>query len=190
MRIGILGGTFDPPHVGHLLAASDAAEALALDRLLFVPVAEQPLKTGAMVASAAHRFAMVGLLIGSDPRFVADPIEIERGGLSFTVETLRVLRERWRDDQALALFLLLGEDVVATLSMWREPNAVRALAEIVWLTRAPGPDAPPPAGRVLATRRVEVSSTEIRERVRAGRPIRGFVPEVVAEYIARHGLYR
>ena len=180
MRIGILGGTFDPPHVGHLLAASDAAEALALDRLLFVPVAEQPLKTG----------AMVGLLIGSDPRFVADPIEIERGGLSFTVETLRVLRERWRDDQALALFLLLGEDVVATLSMWREPNAVRALAEIVWLTRAPGPDAPPPAGRVLATRRVEVSSTEIRERVRAGRPIRGFVPEVVAEYIARHGLYR
>lgn len=190
MRIGILGGTFDPPHVGHLLAASDASDALMLDRVLFIPVAEQPLKAGAIVASAADRLAMVGLAIGDDPRFAAEPIEIKRGGLSFTVETLRALRERWRDDQALALFLLLGGDIVATLPKWREPDAVLALAEIVWLTRAPGTDAPPSVGRVLTTRRADVSSTEIRERVRAGRPIRGFVPDAVAAYIAHHGLYR
>lgn len=190
MRIGVLGGTFDPPHVGHLLAASDAAEALALDRVLFIPVAEQPLKTGAIVASAADRLAMVTLAIRGDPRFAVDPIEIERGGLSFTVETLRALRARWRDDPALALFLLLGGDVVPTLPKWREPDTVSALAEIVWLTRADTTAASPAVGRVLATRRVDVSSTEIRERVRAGRPIRGFVPEVVAEYIASHDLYR
>jgi nicotinate-nucleotide adenylyltransferase len=187
MRIGIFGGTFDPPHVGHLLAASDAYEALALDRVLFVPAAGQPLKS-AIVASPEDRFAMVLALVGDDPRFAVDPIEIERGGLSFTVETLRALRDRWKSDSGLALVLLLGADAAATLPQWREPEAVQKLAEVVVLRR--GERCTTMVGRAIETRTVDISSTEIRARVGAGRSIRGFVPEPVAAYIEGRRLYR
>jgi nicotinate-nucleotide adenylyltransferase len=189
MRVGIFGGTFDPPHVGHLLAASDAVEALALDRLLIIPAAEQPLKAGIVMASAAQRLEMTRRLAGSDPRFVVDPVEIERGGLSFTVDTLRTLRARFAADSELALFLLIGADVLTTLPKWREPDALRALAEVVVLTRDGGGELPP-GMQALKTRRVDVSSTEIRTRVRDGRSIRGFVPDAVADYIATERLYR
>ncbi len=188
MRIGILGGTFDPPHVGHLLAASDACEALTLDRVVWIPAAAQPLKS-AIVASPADRLAMVELLIAHDPRFTADPIEIERGGLSFTIDTLRALHDRWKADSALALVLLLGADAAATLPQWREPAGVAELAEVVVLKRAGGAE-PPANCRAIDTRRVDVSSTEIRARVRAGRSILGFVPEPVAAYIEGRRLYR
>jgi nicotinate-nucleotide adenylyltransferase len=190
MRIGIFGGTFDPPHVGHLLAASDAYEALGLDRVLFVPAAAQPLKS-AIAASPADRLAMVERLVGDDPRFAVDPIEIERGGLSFTVDTLRALRDRWKSDGALALVLLLGADAAATLPQWREPAEVAALAEVVVMRRG-GESHTTVADSFLAidTRRVDISSTEIRARVRAGRSIRGFVPEPVAAYIEGRRLYR
>ena len=189
MRIGIFGGTFDPPHVGHLLAASDAYEALGLDRIVFVPAAGQPLKS-AIVASPVDRLAMVQHLVGEDPRFAVDPIEIERGGLSFTVDTLRALRERWKSDTGLALVLLLGADAAATLPQWREPAEVAALAEIIVLSRAGEGEARVTTGRAIDTRRVDVSSTEIRARVAAGRSIRGFVPEPVAAYIEGRRLYR
>jgi nicotinate-nucleotide adenylyltransferase len=189
MRIGIFGGTFDPPHIGHLLAASDAYESLELDRIVFIPAAGQPLKA-AIVASPADRLAMVRLAVGDGPRFTVDPIEIERGGLSFTVDTLRALRERWRSDSALALVLLLGADAAATLPQWREPADVASLAEVVVLRRAGGGDAPATTGRAIDTRRVDVSSTEIRARVAAGKSIRGFVPEPVAAYIESRRLYR
>src|ERR1017187_10371017 len=160
MRIGIFGGTFDPPHVGHFLAASDAYEALGLDRVLFVPAAGQPLKS-AIMASPADRLAMVELLVGDDPRFAAEPIEIERGGLSFTVDTLRALHDRWKSDGALALVLLLGADAAATLPQWREPAAVASLAEVVVLRRLSpgGAESPPARGRAIDTRCVDVSST-------------------------------
>ncbi len=191
MRIGVLGGSFDPPHVGHLLAASDAFEALALDCLLFVPAAAQPLKVGLVEATAQDRLAMTRLLVGGDPRFAVDAIEVERGGLSFTVDTLRALRERWREQKPLALFLLIGADVGGSLPKWREPGAVAALADIVVLTREGGSDVlPSGAARRIRTRRVDVSSTEVRARARAGQSIRGFVPDAVAEYIATAGLYR
>ena len=197
MRIGIFGGTFDPPHVGHLLAASDAVDALALDRVVFIPAAEQPLKAGAIVASARDRLAMVALAIRGNPRFSVDAIEIERGGVSFTVDTLRSLRNRWREDRELALFLLMGQDVLATLSKWHEPDAVVELAELAILRRAgrsaeEDAAAGPQVGRrrVVPTRRVDVSSTEIRERVAAGRSIHGFVPDAVLEYVAERRLYR
>jgi nicotinate-nucleotide adenylyltransferase len=190
MRIGIFGGTFDPPHVGHLLAAGDAAEALALDRIVFVPAAEQPLKRGTIEASAEARLEMVRRLAGDDARFEVDPVEIERGGLSFMVDTLRAFRERWRDDGDLALFLLLGADAVASLPKWREPDVVTALAEVVTLMRADGGESSPAGVRRVTTRRVDVSSTEIRARVRAGKSIHGFVPDAVAEYIVGHRLYR
>jgi nicotinate-nucleotide adenylyltransferase len=193
MRIGIFGGTFDPPHIGHLLVAGDALEALALDRVVFIPAAQQPLKGGVVTAPSRHRLAMVRALAGDDPRFEVDDVEIERGGLSFTVDTLRALRERWRHDDRLALFLLLGSDAAATLPNWRERDAVATLAEIVVLKRGDAgtlPEEGQTVGRSITTRRVDVSSTEVRNRVRDGRPIRGFVPDAVAAYIESAALYR
>jgi nicotinate-nucleotide adenylyltransferase len=187
MRIGLLGGTFDPPHLGHLLAASDAYEALNLDRLVFIPAAAQPLKS-AIMASPADRLAMVRLLVADDPRFTVDPIEIERGGLSFTIDTLRALHDRWKADSALALVLLLGADAAATLPQWREPAEIARLAEVVVLRR--GERYTAAMGRAIDTRTVDVSSTEIRARVSAGLSIRGFVTSPVAAYIEGRRLYR
>lgn len=188
MRIGVFGGTFDPPHVGHLLAASDAAEALALDRVVFVPAATQPLKAGQQAASPADRLAMVELLVAGDPRFAVEPMELDRGGLSFTVDTLRALRERYPAGTA-DLVLLLGADAAAQFSLWRDPDVIRRLAEVVVLRRGEG-SAAPEGFRAVATRRVDISSSEVRDRVRAGQDIRGFVTDPVAAYIARAGLYR
>jgi nicotinate-nucleotide adenylyltransferase len=187
VRLGLFGGSFDPPHVGHLLVVADAYEALALDQLVFVPAAVQPLKARQPSASAQHRLAMVGLLVGDDPRFSVDPVEIDREGLSYTVDTLAAFAERYSD---AARFFLVGTDVLASFAQWREPEQVLRLATLAVMQRA-GETGPIPAGAVrVETRRVDVSSTEIRERVRTGRPIRGFVPEAVAAYIAAERLYR
>ncbi|MDQ3696596.1 MAG: nicotinate-nucleotide adenylyltransferase [Gemmatimonadota bacterium] len=193
MRLGILGGTFDPPHVGHLLAASDAFEALSLDLLLFVPAATQPLKIGAVHATADQRVAMLELLIAGDPRLAVDRIEIDRGGLSYTVDTLAELRRTRPDAEQ---FWLIGEDLVAQLPRWRDPERIAQLATIVILRRAASPREEGDRSGAgipltwLETRRVDISSTEIRERVREGLPIHGFVPDAVAAYIAAAGLYR
>jgi nicotinate-nucleotide adenylyltransferase len=189
MRIGILGGTFDPPHVGHLIAAQDAAEALGLDRVLFVPAATQPLKAGREMAPAADRVEMVRLMLGNDPRFSVETAEVERGGLSYTVDTLRALRRRWPAGSA-ELVLLLGADAAAQFPQWKEPSAVRELAEVVVLTRGDESEPVPSGLRAVPTRRVDVSSTEVRDRVRAGKPVRGLVTDPVAAYIAARGLYR
>ncbi|MEQ1693833.1 MAG: nicotinate (nicotinamide) nucleotide adenylyltransferase [Gemmatimonas sp.] len=195
MRLGVFGGSFDPPHVGHLLVAQDAITALSLDRLLIVPAAQQPLKPG-QHASAADRLAMVQRAFAGVSGVVVDPIEIERGGLSFMVDTVETFQRRW---PLAELYLLMGEDVVATLPRWREPERLCAMARLVILRRdfvgeATGShshshDAPGFPVQHLATRRVDVSSTEIRARVREGRSVRGFVTDAVADYIASTGLY-
>ena len=196
MHIGILGGSFDPPHVGHLLAAQDALDELALDRLLVVPAAQQPLKGGEH-ASAAHRLAMVQACFSGIPRIEVDPIEIDRSGLSFTVETVEVLRQRW---PSATLFLLVGDDVVSTLPRWRDVTRLLSMVQLVVMHRADhGQDAAALAvwpgnggaatARRMATRRVDLSSTEIRARLRDGRSIRGFVSDTVATYIATTRLY-
>lgn len=189
MRLAIFGGTFDPPHIGHLLAASDAFDALALDRLVWVPARAQPLKVGQTQASAGQRLEMLRQALGADRRFVVDPIEIERAGLSYTVDTLSSYAERF---PAATRFFLLGEDIPAQLPLWREPERIAQLAELVLLTRG---DGAPTGGermplRRIATRRVDVSSTEIRARVRAGKSIHGFVADAVAAYIESAALYR
>ncbi len=196
MRIGILGGSFDPPHVGHLLVAQDALDQLALDRLLIVPAAQQPLKGGEQT-SGAHRLAMVQACFSGIPHIEVDPIEIDRGGLSFMVDTVESLRRRW---PSATLHLLVGDDVVSTFPRWRELPRLLSMVQLVVLHRADrGDDVAALAvplesvgagtARRLATRRVDVSSTEIRTRVRDGRSIRGFVPDAVATYIATTGLY-
>ncbi|HEY9425570.1 MAG TPA: nicotinate-nucleotide adenylyltransferase [Gemmatimonadaceae bacterium] len=192
MRLGIFGGTFDPPHVGHLLAASDAFELLELDRLLFVPAAVQPFKQNEVQASAAQRLTMVELMIAGDSRFATDPVEIDRKGLSFTVETLGVLASR---DPGARRFLLIGEDLAGEIATWRDAGRIAELAEVVVLARTSGEsDGGGDPGRVpltrIATRRIEISSTEIRARVLAGKSIHGFVTEAVAGFIESAGLYR
>jgi nicotinate-nucleotide adenylyltransferase len=187
VKLGLFGGTFDPPHLGHYLAAVDATDALGLDQVAWIPAATQPLKTATEAAGAGHRLAMTRLTAAGDPRFTVEALEMERGGLSFSVDTLRAFRER---HPGAALFLLLGADAAAMLPKWREPETIRALAEIVVLTRGGDSLELPDGVRTLATRRVDISATEIRARVRSGRSIRGFVPDAVADYIAAHGLYR
>lgn len=192
MRLGLFGGSFDPPHVGHVLVAQDAREALRLDRLLVIPAAQQPLK-GSGQTAAAHRLAMTQAAFGGVDGLEVDAIEIDRGGLSFMVDTVEAVRRRNPDAQ---LHLLVGEDVVPTLPRWREPERLLAMVQLVILTRDSGAGGSgAPEGLIanairLATRRVDVSSTEVRERVRAGKSLRGFVPESVATYIASTGLYR
>ncbi|WP_411281817.1 nicotinate (nicotinamide) nucleotide adenylyltransferase [Gemmatimonas sp.] len=196
MRLGILGGSFDPPHVGHLLVAQDALDELALDRLLIVPAAQQPLKGGDQTA-AAHRLAMVQACFGGIPRIEVDPIEIERGGLSFMVDTVQSLHRRW---PSATLYLLVGDDVVSTLPRWRNVTRLLSMVQLVILHRAdrshdvaahtvPLDSFGAATARRLATRRVDVSSTEIRARVRDGRSIRGFVSDAVQTYIATTRLY-
>ncbi len=206
MRVALLGGTFDPPHIGHLLAASDAFDQLQLDRLFFVPAATQPLKQHQVSSPAQHRLRMVQLMVEGDRRFEVDEIEINRTGLSFTVDTLEIYAQRFPDAER---FLLLGVDAFGLLDQWRDPARVTQLANLVVLARSAGndeagvvtvetvmekvraiggPEAATP--RVLKARRVDVSSTEIRERVRAGRSIRGYVTEHVDHYIALNGLYQ
>lgn len=189
MRLGIFGGTFDPPHLGHLLAAVDATERLALDRLILVPAAQQPLKAGAVRAAAADRLAMTRRLVEGDARFEVDTIEMERPGLSYTVDTLAAYAARYPSAER---FFLAGDDVLRTFERWREPERVLRLATLVVLTRVDdGGPAPAPEGAVrVPTRRIDISSTEIRARVVEGRSLRGFVPESVAAYIAERGLYR
>ena len=190
MWIGLLGGSFDPPHTGHLIAASDAYEALALDRLVFVPASVQPLKAGRETTSAEHRLAMAKLLVGDDARFQVDAVEIERGGLSYTVDTLTTLTARWPSAE---LYWLVGADVPRSFAKWRQPERIVELATVVVLQRAgetPDLASMPGRPRCLATRRIDISSTEIRDRVRQGKSIRGFVPDAVAAYIEAERLYR
>ena len=187
MRIGLLGGSYDPPHVGHLLLASDAVDALRLDRIVLVPAATQPLKVGLAGALPSQRLAMVRLLVQGDPRFEVDPVEIERGGLSFTVDTLASYAARHPHDER---FFLVGADVLQTFARWREPDRIRSLAQVAVMRRGGEPVELMEGMIAVETRRVDVSSTEIRARVRAGLPIHGFVTDAVADYIAAERLYR
>ena len=190
MRIGIFGGSFDPPHLGHWLVAVDAVEQLALDRLDFVPAGRQPLKPAGHSAEAAQRLALTRAMVGSDPRFAVNAIEIERGGLSYTVDTAAAYRDAGPGDE---LFLLLGADAARRLHEWHDPDRLLRLVRLVVLSRGDEPFVPTEVGRdalVLTTRRVDISSTEVRSRVGAGRSLRGFVLDAVAEQIRALALYR
>ena len=192
MRIGVFGGTFDPPHVGHLLLAADARDALDLDRLIFVPAQAQPLKVGRpAVATARDRLEMVRLVVADDANYQVDDTEINRKGLSYTVDTLEYLAGRYVGAE---LFFLMGQDALDGFKQWREPQRILELATLALMMRSGAGDVTEwrNAERLvmMSTRRVDVSSSEIRERLRAGKSIKGFVPESVERFIDARGLYR
>jgi nicotinate-nucleotide adenylyltransferase len=190
MRLGVLGGTFDPPHVGHLIVASDVCAALGLDRLLFVPAAAPPHKRGRVRAPAALRLEMVRAATAGDARFEVDDLELRREGASYSADTLRQLAAREPDAQ---LFFVIGVDQLREFGSWREPDVVVRLATLVVVSRA-GDDAAD-AGEVafpvlpVQVTRIDLSATEIRRRIREGDPIRYLVPDAVREIIEREGLY-
>jgi nicotinate-nucleotide adenylyltransferase len=177
--IGLLGGSFDPVHHGHLIVARVAQETLGLDELRFLPAREQPFKRGRHGASAADRAVMLELAIAGSPGFALERAELERPGPSYTVDTLEALRAQEPDAR---FTLLLGADAAAELGAWHRAPDVPKLARIVVFGR---PGTPVPASRRMAASRVvpnvDLSGTEIRRWARAGLPVRYGVPAPVAE---------
>ncbi|MGE0554820.1 MAG: nicotinate-nucleotide adenylyltransferase [Gemmatimonadales bacterium] len=187
MDVGILGGSFDPIHHGHLIAARSVAETLGLDAVWFIPAGQQPFKTGQHGATASHRFAMTELAAAGERCFRVDPIEVERAGPSYTVDTVTALTERHPE---IRFHLLLGADAAQLFPTWRDPDGVRARARLVVFERTGDPIPPRVADQTVRVPRIDISSTEIRERVRRGQAIRYLVPEAVSRYIDAHDLYR
>jgi nicotinate-nucleotide adenylyltransferase len=187
VRIGVLGGSFDPVHSAHVVVAEAALEQLGLDQVRFIPAAVQPFKPEGPAAAAAHRVAMLELALADYPALVLDGRELERGGISYTVETLDGLRRDFPGDE---LFLLVGADAVAEFSDWREASRIAELARVVAMSRA---GSVPPASSLIALSitvpSLEISSTAARRAAGEGRPLRGLVPDAVAHYIRTHRLY-
>lgn len=196
-RIGIFGGTFDPVHLGHLIAAADLAHALRLDRTVFMPAGRPPHKDAALVGDDDHRLAMLRLALSDNPAFEISTIDLERDGPSYTADLLDLLADREPDAE---LVFLMGEDSLRDLPTWHQPERILRRAEIgVALRPGVGTDLdslyarlPTARGRisVVPTPLIGVSSTDIRRRVAAGEPIRYQVPDPVLAYIMRNGLYR
>ncbi|MFZ5624885.1 MAG: nicotinate-nucleotide adenylyltransferase [Gemmatimonadota bacterium] len=186
--IGLFGGSFDPVHHGHLIAAQVAAETLELSEVRFVVAGEQPFKRGRHGATALARVEMVARAIAGSPGLAVERCEVEREGPSYTVETLRLLRER---EPGREFVLLVGADAAREMPTWREGAVIPQLARVAAFAR---PGEPRPEGlshvwRIVDVPLVQISATAIRERVAAGRPIRYWVPDAVAEYIAANRLY-
>ena len=184
MLIGLLGGSFDPVHNGHLIAAQIAREALELDLVLMTPAARQPLKPG-HGAPAADRLRMLELAVTGLEGIESDGREIDRGEVSYTVDTLAELA---RERPGAGLVLLLGSDAAARFDQWRAPEEIHRLARVVVFQR--GNDPVPAGFEQVRLPILEISSTLIRERVSRGRSIRGWVPDRVADYISGLALYR
>jgi len=197
-RIGVLGGTFDPPHLGHLWLAALAADALDLDRVLFMPAAQPPHKGGRIISRATDRLLMTRLAIHSDPTFELSAIEMERPGPSYTIDSVVELKRLHPDAE---LFLVMAADSLAQIDTWREPD--RLLDEIEWAAGPrPGSALPDRSGleerfahraariHLLTGPALDMSSSEIRRRVAAGHTIRYLVPRDVEELIIDRELYR
>jgi len=187
VRLGLLGGSFDPVHLGHLALAEAARDRLRLDRVLLVVAAGQPLKPAGPAAPAEDRYAMVRLAVRGHPRLEASDLELRRPAPSYTVDTLREIRRGLAPGDEIVL--LLGSDALADLPRWREAAALRTLARVAACARPGGP-APAGADLVLEADTPDASSTEVRRRVAAGQSVAGLVPGDVAAYIAERGLYR
>ena len=192
MRMGLLGGTFDPPHRGHLRMAALAQRALSLDEVLFIPCARQPLKGAPPQASPFHRAAMVALAIAGRASWTLCDLELERGATSYTVETLEALRELHPGPD---LFLILGSDSLASFSLWRRYRDIPQMVSLVVVPRKErcskeAPEGVAPARiRWLGAEPLVISSTEARDALRRGLTARSMLPVAVERYARKHGLY-
>jgi nicotinate-nucleotide adenylyltransferase len=184
--LGLFGGTFDPPHLGHLIVAQDVVEALRLDRLLFVPAGLPPHKTDRKISPAPLRLEMVKTIIAGNETFGVSEVELGRRGPSYTVDTLRHYRNLHPEAE---IFFVLGADQAAAFDTWQEPDRVASLATLVVMARA-GTGAPVGGFASVPVTRVDISATEIRRRVRENRSIRYLVSESVRKIIDNHRLYR
>jgi nicotinate-nucleotide adenylyltransferase len=200
-RLGLIGGTFDPPHYGHLLAAQEAAWRLDLDRVLFLPARQNPLKRGERRTPADKRCQMVERAIADNPLFELSRVDLDRPPPSYTVDLLRALHTGNRAEREL--FFLAGADILPELPRWHAPRAILALAKLVVVTRPGAPDPVAslqaveqhlPGARerieLLETPGIAITSTELRARVRAGQPIRYLTPPAVEAFVHDAGLYR
>lgn len=186
MRLGVLGGTFDPIHIGHLVLGEAAREQLDLDRVLYIPAGVQWRKPAREIAPAGRRVAMTRLAIEGNPAFEVSTLEVDRPGPSYTADTLEALMTEYPGSD---LQLVLGHDAYIDLPNWVRPERIRELATVVVAARnGEGVGVEPPAVR-LAMPEIGISATDIRERVAAGRSIRYLVPAAVEAYIRAHGLY-
>ena len=196
MRLGILGGTFNPPHLGHLVCSQEAYRELQLDRVMLIPARIPPHKPVEHEPGPSHRLELCRLAVCNDDRFEVSDIELGRDGPSYTVDTLQELTSKASNTE---LFLIVGGDIAVGLPRWREPERVLELATLAIAKRRGTSRAAVetaidalgggPRARFFQMPRIGVSSTMIRRRVRAGQPIRYLVPDRVAEYIERHRLY-
>jgi nicotinate-nucleotide adenylyltransferase len=202
LRYGILGGTFDPPHIAHLIIAQEALARLELDRVYFVPTGQPPHKRGRAISPAADRRAMVERAIAGNAGFALSTVDLDRAGPSYSVETLRRLRAQW--GPTAALYFIVGWDMLLGLPTWYDPAGVVREATHLAAVHRPGYDPHPdqmerlcaalPELRakllLLPVPPIAVSASELRQRVASSLPIRYFVPDSVAQYIADRGLYR
>lgn len=192
MKIGFLGGSFDPVHFGHLIAAQDAYEQHRLDRLFLVPAAQAPLKPNDVQSSAEDRLAMLRSAVEWDRRFEVSDFELRKGGTSYTIDSVRHFRARFPDDQ---LYWIIGGDQLPKMHLWREIEELARLVEFIFLER---PGHPVKATQTVPGLRlhrcdghlVEISSTELRERVRRGLSLDYFIPHKAIVQIEEKRLYR
>ena len=199
MRIGVMGGSFDPIHLAHLLMAETVRESLALDLILFMPAGTQPLKQGRAATPAEQRVAMVELAIAGNPSFSLSRVDVDRPGPSYTVDSMEQLRQEWGGPEETAMWFIIGSDSLLTFPKWRHPERIIARARLAVVRRptfdadlAPLEVALPGIGKVLDwvdAPLMEISGTDIRKRVAEGKSIRYRVPDAVREYITAHGLY-
>jgi nicotinate-nucleotide adenylyltransferase len=190
-RIGVMGGTFDPVHHGHLVAASEAAARFGLDQVVFVPTGEPTFKRDQAVSPPEHRYLMTVIATASNPAFTVSRADIDREGPTYTIDTLRDLTD---EHPAAELFFITGADAMGEILAWKDASALFELAHFVGVTR-PGHTLharglPQRDVSLLEVPALAISSTDVRRRAAAGLPIWYLVPDGVVRYIAKHGLYR
>lgn len=200
MRIGLLGGTFDPIHIGHLVIAEEARLRMGLERVLFIPAGDQWMKAADLVSPSDARVAMVRAAIADNPAFELSLVDVERPGPTYSIDTLGLLRERL--GPKADLFFILGQDALEQMPQWHRPQEMLRLCTLVALPR---PGVPPPEWEALERQlpgvrertrfladapQVQVSATEVRRRIAAGESVRYLVPEAVMEVIRKRGLYK
>ena len=191
MRLGVMGGTFDPIHHGHLVAASEVASEFGLDEVVFVPTGRPWQKAEREVSPAEHRYLMTVIATASNPRFTVSRVDIERGRTTYTIDTLRDLREQRPDAE---LFFITGADALAQILSWKDVDELWELAHFVGVTRPghelSGTGLPVDGVSLTEVPAMAISSTDCRDRVAAGAPVWYLVPDGVVQYIAKYRLYR